>query len=199
MRFSYVFLCGVYTYFCAVLRYSCPPYAPHLRRRRVLSPPVFVEGSGCLCTGYQTYIDFWSDKITRESPYTTGNTSLAAKQVCLGLVKRATCIDFVGKSRTFPQQPDLQWEVWFVVVIKSKCAITLFNSFGIMVCKTSSAFFVACLPSLGSALLFIHVLISVTSSPWTFIVVVKDNHKSRLQAGRNAGLIVRFTLMLPCL
>ena len=28
MRFSYVFLCGVYTYFCAVLRYSCPPYAP---------------------------------------------------------------------------------------------------------------------------------------------------------------------------
>ena len=54
MRFSYVFLCGVYTYFCAVLRYSCPPYAPHLRRRRVLSPLVFVEGSGCLCTGYQT-------------------------------------------------------------------------------------------------------------------------------------------------
>ena len=30
MRFSYVFLCGFYTYFCAVLQYSCPPYAPHL-------------------------------------------------------------------------------------------------------------------------------------------------------------------------
>lgn len=41
-----------------------------------------------------------------------------------------------------------------MVVIKSKCAITLFNSFGIMVCKTRSAFFVACLPYLGSALLF---------------------------------------------
>ena len=25
MRFSYVILCGVYTYFCAVLRYSYPP------------------------------------------------------------------------------------------------------------------------------------------------------------------------------
>jgi len=32
--------------------------------------------------------------------------SLAAKQVCLGPVKRATCTDFVGKSRAFPQQPD---------------------------------------------------------------------------------------------
>ena len=30
MRFSYVILCGVYTYFCAVLRYSYPP--PNRRR-----------------------------------------------------------------------------------------------------------------------------------------------------------------------
>ena len=32
-------------------------------------------------------------------PY-TGVTSLAANQVCLGPVKRATCTDFVAKSRT---------------------------------------------------------------------------------------------------
>ena len=29
-----------------------------------------------------------------------GVTSLAAKQVCLGLVKHATCTDFVAKKRT---------------------------------------------------------------------------------------------------
>ena len=31
LRFSYVIMCGIYTYFCAVyvfLRYSYPPYAP---------------------------------------------------------------------------------------------------------------------------------------------------------------------------
>ena len=28
LRFSYVIMCGIYTYFCVVLRYSYPPYAP---------------------------------------------------------------------------------------------------------------------------------------------------------------------------
>ena len=35
----------------------------------------------------------------RVMPY-TGVTSLAAKQVCLGAVKRATCTDFVAKSKS---------------------------------------------------------------------------------------------------
>ena len=52
----------------------------------------------------------------------TGVTSLAAKQVCLGPVKRATCTEFVAKSRTtvfsaatfrYVQQPYFL-QVWFV-------------------------------------------------------------------------------------
>ena len=39
MRFSYVILCGVYTYFCAVLWCSCPPYAP-LRKPKKMADGV---------------------------------------------------------------------------------------------------------------------------------------------------------------
>ena len=37
MRFSYVILCGVYTYFCAVLRYSYP-LLTELRTLRAQNP-----------------------------------------------------------------------------------------------------------------------------------------------------------------
>ena len=40
--------------------------------------------------------DFGLDKITRESRHTWGLRNYAAKQVCLGPVKHATCTDFVA-------------------------------------------------------------------------------------------------------
>ena len=43
---------------------------------------------------------FWLDKITPESRHTQDFTSLVAKQVCLGSVKRETCTYFFAKHRT---------------------------------------------------------------------------------------------------
>ena len=62
-----------------------------------------------------------------------GVTSLAAKQVCLRLVKRATCTDFLAKSRTtlyFPQ-PTTFWfvarQIWFVSGKTNNFAIECFH------------------------------------------------------------------------
>ena len=51
---------------------------------------------------------FWLDKITPESRHTQDFTSLVAKQVCLGSVKRETCTYFFAEHRTsllFLQKP----------------------------------------------------------------------------------------------
>ena len=71
-------------------------------------------------------------------PYTEF-TSLAAKQVCLGGVKRATCTDFVLKRKLFSafattfcnlQRPNLlkgKFDSWVL-----KCTKSLFGSFSAM-------------------------------------------------------------------
>ena len=56
--------------------------------------------------------EYWLliDKITPESRTTLELRNVLEKQVCLSTVKRATCNDFVPKTRTILyllQQPDL--------------------------------------------------------------------------------------------
>ena len=66
---------------------------------------------------------------------------LAAKQVCLWPVKRATCADFVGRNRTFLyilQQLDLSQDWLNPRVVKRP--ISLFNSFYSKVAKQVALF-----------------------------------------------------------
>ena len=65
----------------------------------------------------------------------------AAKQVCLGPVKRATCADFVGKNLPFVyilQQLDLSQDWLNSRVVKRP--ISLFNSFYSEVAKQVALF-----------------------------------------------------------
>ena len=64
-----------------------------------------------------TNTDLWLVKIKRESIPHTGFTSLAAKSVCLGPVKREMSTYYVTKSRTslyFPQQLSQLETTWFI-------------------------------------------------------------------------------------
>ena len=64
-----------------------------------------------------TNTDFWLVKIKRESIPHTGFTSLAAKSVCLGPVKREMSTYYVTKSRTslyFPQELSQLATTWFI-------------------------------------------------------------------------------------
>ena len=88
------------------------------------------------------------------TPY-TGVTSLAAQQVCLGPVKRASCTDFVPKSRTtlyrhFLQQIFATCLTWVVArqvwTWLAKRATSLFNSFCGNVAKQVARFCCPVLP-----------------------------------------------------
>ena len=85
----------------AMMRVLPPTFKPVLQQIKV--------AASCLNT------DVWLDKITREP--CTGFTSLAAKQVCLGPVKRATCTDLLQKVELFSSFCKNFWQpatAWFV-------------------------------------------------------------------------------------
>ena len=71
-----------------MLRVLPPTFKPALQQNQFVA--------SCVNT------DFWLDKITRESRHTQELRHFLqnANQVFLGPVKRATCTDFVAKSRT---------------------------------------------------------------------------------------------------
>ena len=126
---------------------------------RVLSPTNQTCVASCINA------DFWLDKMSRSHTIHGGATSLVAKQVCLGPLKRATCTDFVAKSRTslyLLQQLSTtfqdRFDSWVV-----KRATSLLNSFCSKVSKQVSRFscsfcrtfrggFIEVLPSLWSAI-----------------------------------------------
>ena len=103
---------------------------------RVLSP------TNQTCVASCVNADFWLDKMSRSHTIHGGAASLVAKQVCLGPLKRATCIDFVAKSRTslyFLQQLSTtfqdRFDSWVV-----KRATSLLNSFCSKVSKQVTRF-----------------------------------------------------------
>ena len=71
-----------------MLRVLPPTFKPALQQNQFVA--------SCVTT------DLWLDKITRESRHTQELRHFLqnANQVFLGPVKRATCKDFVAKSRT---------------------------------------------------------------------------------------------------
>ena len=103
----------------AMMRVLPPTFKPVLQQIKV--------AASCLNT------DVWLDKITREP--CTGFTSLAARQVCLGPVKRATCTDLLQKVELFSSfcknfwQPATAWfvarRVWVGVILTSNSAMPL--------------------------------------------------------------------------
>ena len=108
-----------------VLHHCCKPSWKAMLH---VLPPTFKPFSPQIkVTASWVNTDFWLDKLkyARTTPR-TGLRSLAAKQVCFGPVKRATCTEFVAKKCRTCNKMICCRTGWMWVV---KRAAWLFNSF----------------------------------------------------------------------